>query len=158
MRESLKRSLQHTPADEFERYPKGSIVLCNACALPIFKLDAGISLGDKTGKVVSAFKPLSLTDLQELGQREDIDAGVRALVRGMSSVQRLDHISKLREMKTGDPMMCPACSTCFAQVVAIDKHEVLDKSYTVELLTIPPQGMKSTRVRGRSVGGKHWIH
>jgi hypothetical protein len=158
MRDSLKRSLQHTPAGQFDRYPKGSVVLCNACSLPVFKLDVGISLGDRAGKLASAFKPLSLTDLAELGEREDIDSGVRATVLAMTSLARVDHISKLREMHAGDPMLCPVCHNCFAQVVAVDRHEVLDKSYTVELLTIPPKGQKATAVSGRRIGGKHWIH
>lgn len=158
MRESLKRSLGHTPAGAFERYPKGSIVLCNACSLPIFKLETGISLGDKAGKVTGAFKPLLLSDLEALGDREDIDAGVKAAVKSMTRMQKLEHIGKMREVRNGDPMLCPACGDCFVQVVSVDKHEVLDKAYTVELLTIPPAGQKGTPVRGRKIGGKHWIH
>lgn len=158
MRDSLRRSVGHTPAGEFERYPKGSIVLCNACSLPIFKLEVGISLGDKSGKLASAFKPISLADIDMLAGRMDIDAGVRGTANAMTALQRVEHIAKLRDVKSGDPMLCPVCNDCFVQVVAVDRHEVLDKSYTVELLTIPPPGQKATAVSGRRIGGKHWIH
>ena len=137
MRDSLKRSAEHTPAQGFERYPKGSIVLCNACALPVFKLDRGIDFGDKCGQTATAFKPLSVVDLAVLGERQDIDSGVRARVRAMTMDQRVAHVGKLKEMHTGDPMLCPVCLDCFVQVVSIDKNEVLDRSYTVELVTIP---------------------
>ncbi len=159
MRESLKKSLGHTPAgDGWERYPKGSIVICNACSLPILKLDRAIFLGDKMGAAASAFKPLSLVDLTDLMAREDIDAGVRALLRAMKPAGRAAHVAKLHEIKAGDPALCPCCEQCFVQVVAVDKHEVLDRSYTTELLTVPPAGMKSTPLRGRRPGGKYWIH
>ncbi len=159
MRESLKKSLGHSPAGSgWEKYPKGSIVLCNACSLPILKLDGGVSLGDKMGKMASVFKPLTLVDLTDLMSREDVDAGVRGLLRAMKPAGRLEHVGRLREFKAGDPAMCPCCEGCFVQVVAVEKHEVLDKAYTVELLTVPPQGTKSTPIRGLRIGGKHWIH
>lgn len=159
MRDSLRKSLADTPAVGFERYAKGSIVLCNACALPIFKLDHGISLGDKAGKMASAFKPVTLADLETLATREDIDAGVRATVKGWSPSVRLAHVSALREMRTGDPMMCPSCADCFVQVLSVEKTEALDKSYTIELLTIAPEGQKTVAVRGKQLGyGKDWVH
>lgn len=160
MRDSLKRSAEHTPASGFERYKKGSVVLCNACSKPIFKLDITISFGDKCGAMARAFKPLSVADMTALGEREDIDAGVRAFIRGLSSDAMKEHVSKLREVRTGEPMLCPACDDCFVQITSIEKNEALDRSYTVELVTIPPDGA-IVPVRGKQVGygpGKEWIH
>lgn len=158
MRESLKKSLAHSPAGEnWEKYPKGSLVLCNACSLPIFRLDRGVALGDKMGQMASAFKPLTLGDLLDLRDRPDIDPGVRALAAAMTPRQRAEHVAKLHEIRSGDPATCPCCKDCFVQVVAVEKHEVLDKAYTVELLTIPPKGMKSAPVRGRNIV-KDWVH
>ena len=161
MRESLKQSVADSPAENFERYPKGSIVLCNACALPIFKLDFGIALGDKGGRSVRAFKPLVMADLDALIDRDDADAGVRATVSAMTHEQRVAHIHKLREFKTGDPMACPACHACFVQVLAVTRHEVMDKAYTMELLVVKPKGGKNAPVRGKRLGygaGKDWVH
>lgn len=158
MRDSLKKSLADSPAANFERYPKGSIVLCNACALPIFKLDAGITLGDKAGRMANAFKPLSVADLDILADRRDIDAGVRGQVSHWSPAQRLAHVGRLREVRSGDPMTCPCCQSAFVQVLSVEAHEVLDKAYTIELLTIPPSG-QTTAVRGKQIGYyKDWVH
>ena len=46
MRKSLIKSAEDSPVKGFERYAKGSIVLCHGCAKPIYVLDAGIALGD----------------------------------------------------------------------------------------------------------------
>lgn len=161
MRESLKKSIADSPAQGFERYPKGSIVICNACAKPILKLDRGIALGDKMGQMASAFKPLGLTDLDELAARTDVDGGLRAEVAAWTPEQRKEHLAKLHEFHTGDPALCPACGNGFLQVVAVEKNEVLDKAYTVEMLTVPPFGMQPVPIRGKHVGagpGKDWVH
>jgi hypothetical protein len=161
-RESLKKSIADSPARNFERYPAGSIVLCNACALPVFKLDAAIALGDGGGRAAKAFKPVSMADLDGLIDRDDVDAGVRASITAMSHEQRVQHLQKLHEFKSGDPMLCPACGDCFVQVLAVTKHEVLDRAYTMEMLVIKPSGSgKDAPVRGRYIGygpGKDWVH
>jgi len=161
MRRSLKQSVQDTPAgaDEQFRYPKGSIVLCNACAVPFAKLDFGIALGDKAGRLGAAFKPLARADVVALAAREDIDAGVVAWARQQTPPLITSYLSKLREFQAGDPMICPLCDKCFVQVIAIDQDEVLDKAYTIELVTIPPEGTRSVAVRGKRLGYHHdWIH
>lgn len=162
MRESLKKSLAHSPVKNFEQYAKNSIVLCNACGLPIFRLDVAIVLGDGMGKMARAFKPLTVTELQAFGDRIDIEPGVVAKVKSMSLEQRVQHVQKLREVRPGDPALCPVCEQCFVQVVAVEKNEALDKAYTVELLTAQPEGGgKNVRLSGRKVGGKHsgdWLN
>lgn len=158
MRDSLRKSIADAKDPNFERYAKGSVVICNACAKPIFTLERGICLGDRAGKMVSAFKPLRMVDLETLEQREDVDAGVRASIRIMSLEQRRAFLALMREVKTGDPMSCPICNSCFVQVLAVDKHEVLDKAYTIELVTIPPSG-KVTAIRGRRISASgDWVH
>lgn len=157
MRDSVRQSAADSPATGFDRYPAGSVVLCNACAKPIFRLDRAIALGDKAGRMASAFKPLTFRDVVELGKREDIDAGVRALVASWTPDQVKAHVDSLHEFRTGDPMMCPCCDDCFVQVIAVDRHEVLDKAYTIELVTIPPTN--PVAVRGKRLGTNHeWIH
>jgi hypothetical protein len=154
MRESLRKSLDDQPG--FERYPKGSIVICHSCAKPIFKLDFGIDVGDKVGRCVSAFKPVSTADVESLIGREDIDAGVRAGLAALTPDERTAHLQALHEMRTGDPMVCPCCLGVFVQVLAVTPDEVLDRAYTVELVTIPPDGStKAWAVRGRK---NLWVH
>lgn len=160
MRDSLRKSLADSPAQGFEWYPKGSIVICNACAKPVFKLDVAISLGDKAGQMAKAFKPLSVKDLSDLAAREDIDAGLKASLMAMTTEQLKAHADKLRELRAGDPMLCPACDACFVQVLSVEKHEVMDKAYTIELLTVAPEGNgKSSPIRGKDIGyHKDWVH
>ena len=157
MRESLKQSLAHSPAENFERYPKNSIVLCNACAKPIYRLDRGIALGDKAGRMASAFVPIDAIDLELLARREDVDAGVRAMVRSWDADARKAHLALLSEVRTGQPMLCPVCRECFVQVTSTTKNEALDRAYTVELLTIPPEGFgRPAPLRGK-VPGRDWL-
>lgn len=159
MRDSVRQSAADSPIRGFEKYRKGSIVLCNNCSKPIFKLDESVCLGDRAGKMAAAFKPLSAADLRSLGDRDDIDAGIKALVKGWTPEQLNDHVSKLREVRSGDPMLCPVCDDCFVQVLSVDRHEVLDKAYTIEMLVIPPHGIESAPIRGRQLGtDKSWLH
>lgn len=159
MKASLKQSLADTPASGFEQYPKGSIVLCNACAVPIAVLERSISLGDKAGRMASAFKPLTAAVLDALAEREDIDAGVAAWVRRLTPDDRRTYLASLHEFRAGDPMICPCCHQGFIQVLSVDRDEVLDKAYVIELVTIPPPGHKSVAVRGKQLGvRKDWIH
>lgn len=161
MRASLKQSLADTIAgDQVDfRYPKGSVVLCTACAAPIAILEQGIALGDKAGRMAQAFAPLRAQDLETLGAREDIDAGVRAWVRSLTAEQKKAHLEKLHRFKTGDPAICPACHQGFLQVLSVEKSETLDKAYVLELVTIPPQGHKVVAIRGRQIGAdKGWLH
>jgi len=108
--------------------------------------------------MVNAFKPLSVPDLLALSARENVDAGLRTMITGWTPDQLKEHADGLHEMRTGDPMMCPICDCCFVQVLSVDRHEVLDKAYTIELMTIPPDG-ECAPIRGKRLGsGKDWIH
>lgn len=161
VRPSLQKSIADSPVKNFDRYPKGSIVLCNECAAPIFKLDAGLSLGRKAGSAAALFKPLSLADLNDLEMRPDIDAGIRATLLSWTPEQKRLHLSLLTEPKAGDPMICPVCQGCYVQVLSVEKTETIDKGYILELLTIPPYGTaQPAPVRGKRFAGDagDWIH
>lgn len=161
MRDSLKKSLADSPIRDFERYPKGSIVLCNLCAKPIFKLEAALTVGMKGGRAAQLFKPVTLADLMELEGRQDIDAGIRATIASWTPEQRREHLAGLREMRAGDAMACPACGGCFAQVLTTEKTETHDRAYVLELLTIPPiGGGRPAPLRGRRFAGDRgdWVH
>lgn len=161
MRESLKKSLADSQARNFERYPSGSIVLCNACGDPIFKLEGGIALGDKGGRMAGRFKPVTLADLADLAERRDIDAGVRAKLNTWDLDARKAHLAKLWEPKTGEPMVCPACLGCFVQVLSTEQTETIDRAYVLELVTIPPRGVgRPAPVRGKRFDGERgdWLH
>jgi len=158
---SLKQSLLDSAAGDSAdfRYPKGSIVLCTACAAPIAILEQGIGLGDKAGRMAQAFAPLRSQDLDTLAAREDIDAGVRAWVRSLTPDQRKTHLEKLHPFKSGDPAICPCCHRGFMQVVSVEKHETMERAYVLQLVTIPPEGQKVMPIRGRQIGqGKGWLH
>lgn len=161
MRDSLRRSLADSPAAGFERYPKGSIVLCTSCALPLFTLDRGLELGAKGGDAASAFKPVSLADLNALAGRVDVDAGIRARVNAWTIEERRAHVDGIVEPKAGDPMVCPYCHGAWPQVLTTEESETHDRAYTLELLTIPPYGAgRMAPVRGKRFAGDDgdWIH
>jgi hypothetical protein len=159
LRHSLKQSLIDSPAQGFERYAKGSIVMCNACGLPLYKLEHGIALGDKGGQSAASFKPLSAADLQTLEDRDDVDAGIRARLKMLTAAERETILQKTAAPKTGTPMLCSVCNGCFVQVLSLEKSEVLDRAYVIELMTIPPQGHRQVALKGKRLGaGKDWIH
>lgn len=160
MRDSLIKSLADSPDRQFERYVKGSIVLCNACGKPIYKLEAGLPLGQKMGRAAAMFKPLNAADLLELEDRADIDAGVRAAIKAMTADEKLAHLARLNEPKAGDAVICPACHGCFAQVLTVEQTETHDRAYVLEFLTIPPLGGgRPEPVRGKRIGASgDWIH
>jgi hypothetical protein len=161
MRDSLRKSLADSPVKNFERYPKGSIVLCHACSDPIYKLEAGIGVGQKAGRSVSLFKPLALTDLADLAERPDIDAGVRARIASWTPDERRAHVAKLTTPKAGDAMICPVCRGCFVQVLTVEKTETIDRAYVLELHTIPPYGLaRPAPIRGKRFYGDSgdWLH
>lgn len=149
MRPSLRKSLQDSPATHQAHYPAGSIVICHSCARPIYVLDRPLGLGQKAGRGASAFKPIALSHLAELADRQDIDAGLRAVVASWTLDQRKAHLAQLNEPRSGDPMICPVCHDVFVQVLTVEQNETLDRAYVIELMTIPPLGQKAIALRGR---------
>lgn len=159
MRKSLIKSVEDSPVKGFERYSKGSIVMCNSCAAPLYKLDGPIALGDKCGRMVDRFKPVTVNDLNDLADREDIDAGVRATLSGWDQAKRAAHVAKIYEPRTGEPMACPICLSAWPQMLSVEKNETYDRAYTVELVTIPPKGQTPIPLRGKQIGThKGWVH
>jgi hypothetical protein len=143
MREALRDSIAGA-LRETVTYPKGSIVICTSCAKPIFRLERGISAGEKAGRAASAFKPLSIGDMIELQGRAvsgTADAGVIAALRMWTLAQVTDHVKKLHDPKAGDPMVCPACGDVFPQARAAEVSDTQDRAYVVELITVPPRAV-----------------
>lgn len=155
MRASLQKSIADSPALRQDHYPAGSIVLCNSCAKPLYKLDRPIGIGQKAGRGASAFKPIAMADLVELSERPDVDAGVRATIRSWSFDQRKAHIARLNEPRSGDLMLCPCCTQGFTQVLSTEATETNDKGYVIELVTLPPRGYRGTALRGRLMRDVH---
>lgn len=154
MRQSLRKSLADAPGN-FEGYAAGSIVICNGCSLPLYKLDRSIGIGQKAGRGASAFKPVSLQDLADLAERRDIEAGFLAKLHEWPLEQRHAHIRLLTEPKSGDPMMCPACGGAWPQVLSTERQDTADRAYVLELVTIPPKGHRVAPLTGRK---NLWLH
>lgn len=155
MRNSLKRSIADSTVKNQDGYAAGSIVLCNSCALPIFKLDRPIGLGQKAGRGASAFKPVSLQDLADLAERRDVEPGFLAKINDWPLEQRHRHVGLLTEPKAGDPMLCPVCGGTFVQVLTTERDETHDRAYVIELITIPPKGTRAAPLTGRK---DLWVH
>lgn len=139
MRASLARSLALRGGNPHDiLYPKGSIILCTACARPLYRLERGIGIGDKVGHSVTAFAPVRVSDLQTLLERRDVDPGVRALLT--AEVSLAGYVDRIAAPRTGQPALCPFCAQCFVQGRAVDAAEVHDRAFTWELVIIPPRG------------------
>jgi uncharacterized Zn-binding protein involved in type VI secretion len=161
VRASLKQSLQDSPVggDESFRYPKGSIVICNSCTAPVAVLERGITVGDKAGRMANALKPLTSTDLDLLALRDDVDPGVVAWVRNLTPEERKIYLESLHDYRAGDPMLCPICDKCFVQVLSVERNEMIDKAYVIELVTLAPYGQNSVAIRGKRISADgDWIH
>src|SRR5688572_5196901 len=92
---SRHKSSADSPARQRAHYAAGSIVVCNACARPIYKLERPIGIGQHAGRGASAFKPISMADLADLAERTDIDAGLRTVIAGWTLDQRKAHLATL---------------------------------------------------------------
>jgi hypothetical protein len=56
-------------------------------------------------------------------------------------------------------MLCPLCTACFVQVLSVEKDEVMDRAYVIELVTLPPEGQRAVAVRGKRLGATgDWVH
>lgn len=131
MRQTLVETLEHATAVE---YPKGSVVICHDCLMPLYILTRGIGFGERAGRTVSAYRPVSERDLEVLAEGKDWPAD-----------KRRQHCQRIPELKTGDPALCPCCGNSFVRVTATTADEVIDRAYTFELVTIPPGAPVSDR-------------
>ena len=132
MRASLKESI----AQGEESYPAGSIVLCQSCLKPLYRLERGIGTGESAGRSVDAYRPVRPSDVYRL--MESIDPGVAAVARGWTVDALANHCHGIPELRSGSPALCPCCGNSFVRVRALEAAEVIDRAYVLELVTIPP--------------------
>lgn len=133
-------------------YPKGSLVVCHACGLPIYKLQASLYLGEPMGKSAWKYVPVTVPDLIALTTRADLEPGVRAAIKALGLPEMIAHCDRIPELKAGDFADCPACKRQFVYAETRGRGDGAssfgDKGYTVQLATIPPQGHARPILRG----------
>lgn len=140
MRQALRDSLGRR-GHGAARYPRGSIVVCVSCGKPIYKLDRGIGAGERAGRSVQAFRPVSMADVRAIGRRRDavVDPGIVAAFRAWTPAEVAAHVAALREPRAGDPMVCPVCGDVFARARASEVSDTCDRAYVIELVVLPPE-------------------
>lgn len=150
-RKSVQESKLFSPAGDHELYAKGSIVICVSCALPIYRLERSIFIGEKAGRSAQAYRPVRLADLEELRDRRDVDAGLRAVLNGWDDAQAKAHVDGVPVLNSGDPLVCPCCHKGFVQArTSADPTEIAEtreRGYVIQLITIPPKGHNVTAFR-----------
>lgn len=137
MREGLKDAI--AVAGHEEGYAKGSVVICQHCLKPLYRLTRSISVGERANRTADAYRPISVIDLEAMTAFRGRSAGVSAAIRSWTPEQRLEHCQQIPALKSGSPALCPACQHSFVRVRAPERGEVVDQAYTWELFTIPPE-------------------
>lgn len=146
MRSSLAASLRQDPTSE--GHPAGSIVLCPDCWRPIYRLERSIRIGDRAGRAASAFAPLRRADVADLFERDDLDPTWRGLLRQWVESAAGETLWGARRPVAGDAAICPVCDGLYLRVRAVERDEVHDRAYALEMATIAP-------IRGRRLN--RWI-
>lgn len=157
MRDALRKSEADAVGGRLH-HQAGDVVLCCSCAKPLFVLERGIALGDRAGRLVDAFAPITPALIEALSQNRTLDVGVRAWCRSLDGPGRKAHCDRIQRPKTGDPMQCPHCLNPWVQVLTAGADDTLDRAYTLELVTVPVVG-RAPAVKGRRVGARAgWVH
>lgn len=131
MRPSL--AVTETPS-AIAYYPKGSIVLCQQCLKPLFVLERGIGMGERAGRAADAFRPIRPQELETVADGSQ-----------WSADQRRQHCEAIPAPRAGTEMFCPCCQHTYVRIVAVTGAEVIDRAYTLELITIPPGADRTDR-------------
>ncbi len=154
MRASLRASLAQDPT--FEGYAKGSIVICPDCWKPIYRLERGISPGDRAGRAASAFAPLRREDCLSLATRPDLDATWRQLfVTWWHTSPDARRLIEAQRPRAGDVIACPLCDGPYIKPRTVELADTHDRAYVLEMATIAPL---TTRQRNPFLGGvTRWI-
>lgn len=151
MRRALLASLQRPGA--VDAYPKGAIIICASCGHPIYRLERGLSVGEKASRMVDAFRPVTPADLEALAGRTDVDAGVRAICLALTPQQRKAYCDALTAPRMGQPAICPRCKEAFIQGRTVEVSDTTDRAFVWEPLAIMPVGMDSPGIRGGRIHG-----
>lgn len=149
MRRAVLDSVQRPGA--IEAYPKGSIIVCVSCGHPIYRLDRGLIVGEKASRMVDAFRPVTPSDLEVLGTRRDVDAGVRAICLALTAAQRKAYCDAIAAPRMGQPALCPRCHQAFIQARTAEPADTADRAVVWEPLVILPVGFRTPRIRGGRV-------
>lgn len=138
MRAALALAAEKNPGPG--RHPKGSIVLCASCWKPLYKLEHGISFGDRLRS--DTYRPLTAADYADLAERATHDhalnAGIAALWRSWSVQQHQVMAAAITAPRAGDQPVCPLCGKSWMFVTAVEANEIIDHAYVCDLMTIPP--------------------
>ena len=124
-----------------EGYAKGSIVLCQHCLKPLYRLSRGISVGEKANRTVDAYQPVEESDIEQLTRSTGRAAGVAAVLQAWTPDQRRAHCQAIPTLRTGSPALCPFCAHSYVRVRAPEREEFIDRAYTWELFTLPPDAI-----------------
>ena len=139
MRAGLADAIQ--AAGHEEGYAKGSIVICQHCFKPLYRLSRGIAVGEKANRTVDAYHPVDEKDIDRLSRSSGRAAGVAAALKAWTPEQRRAHCESIPMIKSGSPAMCPACGHSYVRVRAPERAEFVDQAYTWELFTLPPDAL-----------------
>jgi len=151
MRQALKDSLAASPVRESNGYARGSIILCVSCGRPLFRLDAGIGIGERAGDAASKLKPVLPRDLVTLVERPDVHAGLRAWIKSMTWAELMSYCELVPSPRAGDPCLCPQCGHVWVGARTAEASDTVDRAYTMELHVIPPDARAAPSHRtGRS--------
>ncbi len=135
--------LRPRPATEV-LYDKGSVVVCYACGVPLFRLQQSLYAGEPAAKSSWKYAPVEVKDIQALMFRSDLDAGQIAALRAKSLAEWQEHCERIERPRPGLMADCPACrgSYVYAQTRTAEDGaaSLADRGYLWKLATIPPEG------------------
>lgn len=123
--------------------PKGAVIVCQACGVPLYRLVANIWHGEKLGGTGWKFAPVEPCDLQGLVARLDLEPGQRAAVKTLDAA---DHCALIPALRNGEMPPCPSCGAVWVRAKTSEpraegRAEFFDRAYIVDLAWIPPAGM-----------------
>jgi hypothetical protein len=141
----MRSALHFAPRVPVEvAYPKDAIVVCRNCGKPLYRLQQSLYLGEPMARSAWKYVPVTPTDLKALTERSDLEPGQRAAILAMSAEDQRTHCERIPELKAGDFADCPACKESFVFGKVNDDADggarFGDKSFTIALAVIPPQG------------------
>jgi hypothetical protein len=126
-------------------YDKGSIVVCYACGVPLYRLQRRIYYGQPAGSPSDLYAPVSEADVRALMQRHDLDPGIRAAMTVLMVDGGLSYLERIAwPLLNGHLTTCPKCDGSWAFYrTSADQDgakQFADRVAVIQLATIPPFG------------------